>query len=45
VSRDLGQRVAGGRVLDAERPALAAVAPLAADPELLGDGVHDLLLG
>ena len=38
---DLGERLAGRRVLDGERPAAGAVAPLAADVELLGDAVED----
>ena len=37
----LGQRLAGRRVLDAERPAARRVAPLAADVQLGGDGVED----
>jgi hypothetical protein len=41
---DLGDDLAGRGVLDAERPTLGGVAPLASDVEPLGDAVDDLLL-
>jgi hypothetical protein len=40
----LDERLAGGRILDLDGPALTAVAPLAADVELRLDRVEDGLL-
>jgi len=42
-SGDLHERLAGGRVLDAQRAAAGRVAPLSADQQLLGNAVEHRL--